>query len=154
MEIIVIIIIGVVVSLLSAASKKKPRQDTEDAPARPTLSDIQRAFMMSNEMDAPRRKPETQQSSSPSVASTVQKAYSPPARLDMSSRLDESVSAFQAKNKYANIDLAAFQTNSIESDDQPKKTVRHQKSTLKLFENKSDFVRAVIYSEILTRKAR
>lgn len=155
MEILIIIIVIVVVSVLSAASKKKPRQDSDEGPTRPTLSDIQRAFMMSSEMDAPqRRKPDTQQSPTRSMAPTVQKAYTPPARPVMSSRLEESVSAFQASSKYANIDLSAFHTDSIDSDEMPKKTVKHQKNALKLFENKNDYVRAVIYSEILTRKSR
>ncbi len=152
MEIIIIIIVVVIISLLSAANKKKPRQDSEDTPARPTLSDIQRAFMMSNEMDqAPRRAPETRQ-----VSSFSQPAQQTAAgQDDVSSRMAKSASAFQASNQYASIDLAKFHTDNTDVvGAAPKKSAMHQKSALKLFENKSDFVRAVIYSEILTRKSR
>lgn len=152
MQIIFVIIIVVIVSLLSAVGKKKPRQNAEDAPVRPTLSDIQRAFMMSNEMDTPqRRATETRQ-----VSSFRQPTTQVSAKIDkpeMSSRLAETGSAFQVSNKYANIDLAAFHTDNDELSVTPKKVVRQPKSSLKLFEDKSDFVRAVIYSEILTRKA-
>lgn len=151
MEGIIIIIVVVIVSLLSAANKKKPRQDSEEAPVRPTLSDIQRAFMMSNEMDqAPQRAPETRQ-----VSPYTQPAQQTAAvQNDISSQMARSASAYQASNRYASIDLTNFHTDSSEVSDAPTKAVSHQKNALKLFENKNDFVRAVIYSEILTRKAR
>ncbi len=151
MEVIVIIVIAVIVSLLSAASKKKPQQGSEDTPVRPSLSDIQRAFMMSNEMDASQRAPETRP-----VYTVSQPAARPTAseQDDAAMRMAKSASAFQATNRYANIDLATFHTDSAEISDMPKRTVKHVKNTLKLFEDKSDFVRAVIYSEILTRKSR
>ena len=150
MEVIVIIVIGVIVSLLSAASKKKPQKDTENAPPRPSLSDIQRAFMMSNEMGTTQRAPETRP-----VYPVSQPTVQPSAMVtdNATSQMASPASAFQAKNRYANIDLSTFHTDSAEISDMPKRTVRHAKSSLKLFEDKSDFVRAVIYSEILTRKS-
>ncbi len=150
MEVIVIIVIVVIVSLLSAASKKKPQQGSEDAPARPSLSDIQRAFMMSNEMGASQRAPETQPVY-PVGQPTVQPAASE--QDDVAVRMAKSASAFQAANRYASIDLSTFHTDSAEISDMPKRPVKHTKSSLKLFEDKSDFMRAVIYSEILTRKS-
>lgn len=151
MEVIIIIIIGIVVSLLSAASKKKPRRDAEEAPARPTLSDIQRAFMMSSEMETQKRAPEIRQVYP--FNQPVQQTAAAPAQPAVTPQ-PYAASAPQPSNRYANINLATFHTDSGEISDAPKKIVRHQKSSLKLFEDKSDFVRAVIYSEILTRKTR
>ena len=47
MEFVLIIIVVVIVSVISAAMKKKPQSSGEqNAPPRPTMTDIQRAFMM------------------------------------------------------------------------------------------------------------
>ena len=150
MEFIIIIVIVVIVSLLSAASKKKPQQGSEETPTRPSLSDIQRAFMMSNEMDTSQRAPETRP-----VYPVSQPTFQPAAseQDDVAVRMAKSASAFQAANRYASIDLSTFHTDSAEISDMPKKIVKPAKNSLKLFEDKSDFVRAVIYSEILTRKS-
>ncbi len=161
MESIVIIIIGIVFALLSALGKKKPNKNTENEPPRPTLSDIQRAFMMSGEMEAQSRTQETQPipSYSQPSAQTLRPAAAPRMAESVSAsqaarpRMAEAVSAYQAPSRYANIDLATFHASNDDVSETPKKVVRHQKSSLKLFEDKSDFARAVIYSEILTRKA-
>jgi hypothetical protein len=153
MEIIIVIIVFVVISLFSAASKKKPNRSSEDEPVRPTLSDIQRAFMMSSDLDAPmRRKPETQEST-PFGDTALQQAYTPPVQTELTSRLDKAVTAFQSSNKYADIDPYTFQADSAEID-APKLKSSRQKSALKLFEDNDEFVRAVIDSEILTRTGR
>ena len=161
MESIVIIIIGIVFALLSALGKKKPNKNAENEPQRPTLSDIQRAFMMSGEVASPKRAPETQpipsysppsaQTPRPAVASRMTESVS--ASQAARPRMADAVSAYQAPSRYANIDLATFQASNDDVSETPKKVVRRQKSSLKLFEDKNDFVRAVIYSEILTRKA-
>jgi hypothetical protein len=155
MEIIIIIIV-VVGILLSAATKKKPNQSSEDAPpVRPTLSDIQRAFMMSSDLGAPvRHEPEPQHGSSIFGDTAAHQAYTPPVQPELTSRLDKAVSAFESSNKYADIDPYAYHSDSAEIDDAPIKAVRPHKNVLRLFETKDDFVRAVIYSEILTRKGR
>lgn len=153
MEFIIGIIVFVLISLLSAAGKKKPQRSSDETYTRPTLSDIQRAFMMSGEMEspsakAPRPEPAYSQPTPPEPATPV---YEPD---DYSVQTAQPVSASQASNRYAGINLASFHTDSAEDIVAPKKTVNKQKSSLKLFETKNDFVRAVIYSEILTRKAR
>lgn len=161
MQIIFVIIIVVIVSLLSALGKKKPNKSTENEPPRPTLSDIQRAFMMSGEMASPKRAPEAQQipsystppAQTPRPAATPRVAESVFASQAARPRAADAVSAYQAPSRYANIDLAAFHVTNDDVSAPPKKVVRHQTSSLKLFEDKNDFVRAVIYSEILTRKA-
>jgi len=162
MEILLIVVIGIIISLVSAAGKKKPNRSSEDAPVRPTMSDIQKAFMMSSDMDAPpRRKPEpaarqayAAQASSRPVAEKQTMPEKATERL--SARTFETTLTSdegQSRNKYANIDLGSFRTGRAD-DDKPLEVKRQQRSVLKLFENEDDFVRAVIYSEILTRKAR
>ncbi len=152
MEVIIIIIVIVVVSLLSAASKKRPDKNTDGTPARPTLSDIQRAFMMSGEMEAQQRAHEPRPSY-PYHQPAVQRPAAPPPQTNLAPRMSETALGAKTESRYASIDLATFHTDSADAVEAPKKVVRHQKSTLKLFEDKNDFVRAVIYSEILTRKA-
>jgi len=162
MQILLIIAVVVIISLISAAGKKKPNRSSEDVPDRPTMSDIQKAFMMSNEEDAPpRRKPEpaarqaytAQTSSRPtSITQTVpEKATERLSARTFETTLTSDES--QSRNKYANIDLKNFRTGRAD-DDKPLEVKRQQRSVLNLFENEDDFVRAVIYSEILTRKAR
>jgi hypothetical protein len=164
MEILLIIVIGVIISIVSAAGKKKPNQSSEDVPVRPNMSDIQKAFMMSSDMEAaPRR--ETQNAATQAAA---RKAYTKPAALNqtipekaterLSARTFETTPAMGtglSQNKYANIDLDSFQAGKADTKtDKPLQVKKQQRSTLSLFEDKDDFVRAVIYSEILTRKAR
>lgn len=156
MEILLIIVVGVIISIVSAAGKKKPNRSSEDAaPVRPTISDIQRAFMMSGDMEAPpRREPAaaaTQTASEPVAAKQTEIAAE-----RLSARTFETATASKAgMNKYANIDLGSFHAESADiDDDTPLKIKKKQRGGLNLFEDKDDFVRAVIYSEILTRKAR
>lgn len=58
-------------------------------------------------------------------------------------------------NKYAKVDLKEY-THVTDSEDQKVVTLHTQakRSPLKLFEDKDDFTKAVIYSEILSRKPR
>ena len=155
MEILLIIVVGVIISIVSAAGKKKPNQSSEDAaPVRPTISDIQRAFMMSGEMEAPPRREPAAAATQTSEPVTAKQTEIAAERL--SARTFETAPASKAgMNKYANIDLGSFHHASADiDDDTPLKIKKKQRGGLNLFEDKDDFVRAVIYSEILTRKAR
>ena len=157
MEILLIIVVGVIISVISAAGKKKPnRSSDEDAPVRPNMSDIQKAFMMANDAP-PRRTPQTRQ---PAATTSMATAHTIPEKATerLSARTFETVpvsNADMSRNKYANIDLGSFQAGSIDpGDDLTLEVKKRQHGTLNLFEDKNDLVRAVIYSEILTRKAR
>ncbi len=160
MEILLIIAVIVIISIVSAAGKKKPNQSDEDAPVRTVMSDIQKAFMMSGEMGAPARRetePAARQTvSKPDTARPMAARQTIPKKATerLSARTFETTLDTQAgSNKYANIDLGSFRTD-IDDNDMPMKVQRQQRGALSLFEDKDDFVRAVIYSEILTRKAR
>lgn len=158
MEIILVIIIGVVISLISAASKKK-NQQSEETPARPTMSDIQRAFMMSSQMAPFGRTPETPPET-PYGAAPPAARYRPPETRPVPAQRPAAAprpgqgGTLMESNRFADIAPSAFRPDSAESGDAILVRSRRQQSTLKLFEDKNDFVRAVIYSEILTRKAR
>lgn len=60
-----------------------------------------------------------------------------------------------APNKYAQVDLKKY-TSVVDTEDQKVVTLNSQakKSPLKLFEDKDDFTKAVIYSEILNKRPR
>ena len=111
--------------------------------------------MMSGEMEAPpRREPAaaaTQTASEPVTAKQTEIAAE-----RLSTHTFETAPASKAgMNKYANIDLGSFHALSADiNDDTPLKIKKKPRGGLNLFEDKDDFVRAVIYSEILTRKAR
>lgn len=160
MEIIFIIIVVVIISLVSAAGKKKASQSStssEDAPVRTAMSDIQKAFMMASNMDTPpRRAPETTVSHTVSSPMTARQSEAMSSRLNVPAN-ESSLTAnvVTNQNKYANINLVKFRAESADDKDvSPLKAVKRHDGTLRLFEDKSDFVRAVIYSEILPRKAR
>lgn len=147
MEILWIIIVIVFISIVSAAGKKKPKQSSEDAPVRPTISDIQRAFMMATDDSAApqHRAPETQ-----NVMPRTPVKPAAPLRETVSSQPMQS----RVQSRYADIDLSTFHTDNSEIEEKPVRVVKKQKSALRLFEDKNDYVRAVIYSEILARKGR
>lgn len=162
MEILLIVVVGVIISIISAAGKKKPNRASDDTadtvPVRPTLSDIQKAFMMSGDMEAPPRR-ETAQAARQVTAKPIAPKQPEKATERLSARTFETPPAAKAgmpRNKYANIDPGSFHAVSADiNDDTPLKVNNNQKrGALRLFEDKDDFVRAVIYSEILTRKAR
>ena len=59
--------------------------------------------------------------------------------------------------KYADVDLTTLKVDlneDLKSSYASASVDKRKKNPLKLFENKSDFTKAVIYSEILSRKAR
>ncbi len=163
MEILLIIAVGVIISIISAVGKKKPNRASDDtadaAPVRPTMSDIQRAFMMSGEMEAPpHREPSAAARQTASRPVIAKQTMPEKATERLSARTFETAPASNAgmpRNKYTNIDLGSFHAVSTDiNDDTPLKTKKQQRGALSLFDDKDDFVRAVIYSEILTRKAR
>lgn len=207
----VLIIIFVVIGLFSAAAQgKKKKQDRgEGQPApRPTMSDIQRAFMMMSGIDeekeqqAPTRapsypRPAPSPFSQPSAPLTFDEGassygaarsgslsnsgsrsldYTP---LTRSGSLDYTPLTRSGSLNYTPLSREGdsggytFASESItetaetvtelqeslgevygadlsEGDGQ----VHHKAHSLRLFQNQGDYVRAVIYSEILSRKAR
>ena len=157
MEIILFVVIGVIISIVSAAGKKKQNPSSEEAPVRPTMSDIQKAFMLFGETETqPQREPK--QVERQAAARSVAAKQTEKAAERLSARTFETTPAYHSaapQNKYANINLERFHSGEADiSNDMPLKAVKKQRSALGLFEDKNDFVRAVIYSEILTRKAR
>ncbi len=138
MEIAIIII--VVVILLSAAGKKKPQKNESGPDDRQPRSDIQRAFMMSAEQPAPQR-----------AAKTHAFASRPPRTAQTDTQTGTTADALET-NPYAQIDLKTFHMENGGMPERTVKSAKRQKAALTLFENKNDFVRAVIYSEILTRR--
>lgn len=161
MEILLIIVVGVIISIVSAAGKKKPNRasddtpDTAPAPVRPTMSDIQRAFMMSGSMEAPPRRETVAAPGQPAARPIAAKQTEIAAERLSARTFDAPTASKVGMNKYANIDLGSFHAVSADiNDDTPLTIKKKQRGALNLFEDKDDFVRAVIYSEILTRKAR
>lgn len=60
-----------------------------------------------------------------------------------------------SQNKFSNINLGKYTKVKDTEDDKAIKVIKKtRKSPLKLFENKDAFTKAVIYSEILNRRAR
>lgn len=180
MEFGLIFIIIVIIGLVSAASKgKKQQQDNKgQQPARPTMSDIQRAFMMMTGADddeeqtppqnqaysrpytpappAPSAAPAreegmsdygTMRSGSMSAASVEGRAYMPSA--PMISRLEDAYEPEETEPIEMEGSVYGEDLSLIDSLEQT-----HTKSALKLFESQSDYAKAVIYSEILSRRQR
>ncbi len=183
MEFILIIIVVIVISVISASVKKKPQssQKPDDEPPRPTMSDIQRAFMMATgafEEDEDTAPPPAARPVSAPADDTMRTMQS----RELGSRLDEGLSAegrldegppqvyddnalfmpraassSAAASPFANVRIGTYfmdeesTETSVEKASLPQQT---QTPRLTLFENQSDVVKALIYSEILPRRRR
>lgn len=178
MEFILIIIIAVIVSVVSAAMKKKPKSSGEDdAPVRSTMSDIQRAFRMATDAfdenpDAPQPyntppapKPVTPSvvpsvtRAAPTVAPTVAPAV--PSVAPTTPTISEtyagyfSPTAANELNPFSDMHAGAYFMEEEKKEElllAASSRKRANAPRLKLFADKSEFVKAVIYSEILPRK--
>ena len=188
MEFILIIIAVVIVSVISAALKKKPRStgDQQDAPARPTMTDIQRAFMMAaglpeNEQDQPNQPPSvpyvrpapgsytpytphpspyappvapyTQSESSQYTAPPMTESYS---GLSKDSELKSR--SVESAHPYAGAQVSSYFMDEADAEQLSPAMPAHQQARadapqIALFEDRRDIIKAVIYSEILSRKS-
>lgn len=189
----ILVIVFVVVGIISSAaqsSKKKQQQQSGAQPPRPTMSDIQRAFMMMTGLEEekeqqPQKQPQRVQSYAPpppspgayssaplegssdfGAARSGSLDYTP---LSRSGSLDytplsreggsgvytfasESVTeAEQTVTELKESEGAVYGADLSASDGRAK---HHKAPALKLFEHQGDYVRAVIYSEILSRRQR
>jgi hypothetical protein len=163
MEFVLIIIVAVIVSVISAATKKKPKSSGEpDAPPRPTMTDIQRAFMMAaNTLE--------KQPQQPPAPPDSPAAYAPPdnrpAAVSVAPAVAESYAglgeesgvkpmAAPSVSPFAGIQLGAyFMDEEAPAKPAPKSPVP-QAAQLALFEDQQDIVKAFVYAEILPRRGR
>lgn len=165
-NIFLIIVLIVVISLISsAARKKKPaKKDEESAPAR-MPSDIQKAFMLMDD----RRRPSAAR---PVYGSAPQNPASPDGALQskaterlrsegLKARTAEaytgsmgviSQEGIQAPVMASGMENTAVYTPQKANIPVPVPVNPMQPNRIKLFENQHELVKAVIYSEILTRK--
>jgi hypothetical protein len=174
--IILLIIVGTIVSIIASALKKKPKSsEGQNAPPRPTMTDIQRAFMMAagmpeNEQDQP--PPATPYSRpasapyAPPVApfdppvapyAQVESTYSAPAVAQTPAELSART-ATQLDNPYTSVQLSSYFME--EDDDVPAPRVSsvsrqtgENAPQIALFEDQRDIVKALIYAEILPRRS-
>lgn len=174
MEFVLIIIVVVIVSVISAALKKKPKSsgEQEAPPARPTMTDIQRAFMMAagmpeNEQNRPPVRTPAPYSPSasgsyvppvshyePTVAPTE---FIPYAAQPYSGTSENTVvRPMEPVNPYANAQIRSYFMDEDEKEPLAQAaSVREQNSMgtgIPLFEDQRDIVKALIYAEILPRR--
>ena len=182
--ILIIIAIVVISSILSATKKKPARKDEGEQPVRPTMSDIQKAFMMMGDPEhSQQHTPPKRNDGLPGREGIFRENL--PRREGVYNRLEEHElegtlgregtgslegtagregmpgveGAFAAStvsappNKYANVRIDKYFADE-EEDSTPSVRRIEGIPALRLFENQSDFAKAVIYSEILTRKTQ
>jgi hypothetical protein len=173
MEFVLIIIVVVIVSIISAATKKKPKSSGEsDAPVRPTMSDIQRAFMMA--ANAPDERPQQIQPQAipqgqPMVVSYASpgQPYERPAAVSVVPAVAESYAgisdqnavkpmALESVSPFAGVQLGPYFMDEAEPEKSTpaQKTPTPQAAHLALFENQQDIVKAFVYAEILPRRGQ
>ncbi len=144
MQILFIIIVVVIVSIVSAVSKKKPNRSSEEEPPRPTMSDIQKAFMLANDFDVRQRNAEQ-------AAQRFEESISAESKYPQGT--ETSYSSDPVSSPYADVTISQYHMDEPQHSVDDKPLVSSQTGgSLKLFEEKDAFVRAVIYSEILTRR--
>jgi hypothetical protein len=176
MEFILIIIVVIVIFVISASVKKKPQSSQKpDEPPRPTMSDIQRAFMMASgsfEETADEQPSATRSTPEPADAPTTQ-GQALGGRYDeghsLEGRYDEGYSLegrsmpvlghmlSNAPSAFADVSIGTYfmdEENTEASEKTAAARRRTQAVRLTLFDNQRDVVKAVIYSEILPRKGR
>jgi hypothetical protein len=176
MEFVLIIIVAVIVSVISAAAKKKPRSsEQQDVPPKPTMSDIQRAFMMA--ADTPERRPQPPSAPPPSQAAPYPSPYPPytpaygpaddrPAAASVAPAVAESYMepgeesgikpmAAESVSPFAGVQLGAYFMDEVEPvKPAPKSPAPQAAARLSLFGDQQDIVKAFIYAEILPRRER
>ncbi|MFA5675837.1 MAG: hypothetical protein WDA65_04860 [Christensenellales bacterium] len=173
MEFLLIIIIGVISAIVSAASKSKHKQ-SDDAPPRPFISDIQRAlsFLDDKEQVKPSQT-ETEHTFNEAgpygdlpVTSGLTDIESPqnPQRYQWGS-LGQSFDSTQPFNQRIRVvgeqakAAQAPKAGAAGSYAAPETKKRDKPETgtgsgLKLLFESNEIVRGIVYSEILTRKSR
>ncbi len=176
MEIILFAIVGIIVAVISAATKKKPKkQDGEqqaEQPVRPHISDIQRALMFIDEFDKGVPSAPSQQTQEPQPAQGASSWARSPRVEEMTSMEGQSTwNGVQHREppvrkrpaaakpvgavlgKYAGVQLDRM--DDAEQDDKKIGLVHlgaAQKGSLELGFSKNELVRAIVYSEILSKK--
>ena len=175
-----VLIIIVVVIVISAALKKKPKPSGEqDAPVRPTMTDIQRAFMMAagmpdDEQNLPPRPdaPYGQQPGqyAPSYAPPVQPYAAPYVQAEsvntapmadlysgLSDDLGDKPMASRLSNPFAGTQIDSYFMDEEDRDQIPQAVSVSQQAPagagISLFEDQRDIVKALIYTEILPRRS-
>jgi hypothetical protein len=165
MEFALIIIVVVIVSIISAATKKKPKSsEGQDAPPKPTLSDIQRAFMMA--ADTPERRPQRAPVQAvPPPRPTAAPLDEKPASVSVAPAIAESYTgpgeesgvrpiAAESVSPFAGIQLGAYFMDEVEPVKPARKSPEPRAVHLALFENQQDIVKAFVYAEILPRRSQ
>ncbi len=179
MEFVLIIIVVVIVSVISAAMKKKPKSSGEqDAPVRPTMTDIQRAFMMAagmpdEEQNPPPRpaapygqQPGQYAPSAPPVqpyavpyiqAQSVNAAPMADLYSGLSDDLGDKPMASRLSNPFAGTQIDSYFMDEEDRDQIPQAVSVSQQTPagagISLFEDQRDIVKALIYTEILPRRS-
>lgn len=180
-EILIPAIIGIVVALISAANKKKKRKDDDGQgqPARPHVSDFQRALMLLEDFD---RGAQPSVDAPPPAPAPLEEAAAPlegsssgewttaheggfqdilpgvaehddrpaPVRPQLKP-LAPSAAPAVARKPHANIDPIRYFADEKE-DEIPATACPPHTGGLRLCFGKNELVRAVIYSEILERR--
>ena len=180
MEFVLLIIVGVIVAIISAATKKKPQSSGEQgAPPRPTMSDIQRAFMMAaglqdDEQNPPPVRPTAPYT--PPAAPYTQPtapyapyeqtteptaAYAAPSVAESYSGLADDAGvrpmAAESVNPYTGVQVSSYFMDEEDKDQMPQVSPAHRQQTgasagIPLFKDQRDIVKAFIYAEILPRR--
>ncbi len=177
MEFVLIVIIVVIVSVISAAVKKKPQSSgNADAPVRPTMTDIQRAFMMAADeqpdaaprpaQQAPPAAPYAPSQPYPSAVPYAQRqpsaAFAAPSVAASYAGLTDSAAvrpmAAESVSPYAGVQVSTY---FMDDENQPQpgpkpihpRSKTHAAAHIPLFEDQQDVVKAIIYAEILPRRS-
>ncbi|MGI5848614.1 MAG: hypothetical protein ACOX8Q_00850 [Christensenellales bacterium] len=155
--IIIIVIIGIIISLTKKKAPEKPYgEDGSEYPRSAALSDIQKAFMLVNDFDESEQTWSNQgpDSGNPSFEDTSSARridhYNTDTHLQSSPvNIDESYSSFER---------VGYQTEPIMRTDSESDTYDSRPAAradgIKFLENQNEYVKAIIYSEILANKTR